>query len=107
MILRYIAEKTVFRIRKGLNTDPDPDHTPSYTHLFFAAVPVYCTLFYDFFYLSRQRHGCHNFQYFRQCIEISVLLWLKSVRIGRPWMRIQIRQNYADPPGSKTLHISG
>ncbi len=36
-------------------------------------MPVNCTLFNEFFYLSRQRHVCHNFQYFRQCFEILVL----------------------------------
>jgi hypothetical protein len=33
--------------------------------LSFKAVPVYI-----FFYLSRQRHRCYNFQYFRHYIEI-------------------------------------
>ncbi len=33
MILKYVAEKTVFRIRNGLNTDPDQDPDPDADHI--------------------------------------------------------------------------
>ncbi len=49
---------------------PDPDPTPCFTHVGkpkkILLVPVYIV----FFYLYRQCHQCHNYQYFGQNIEI-------------------------------------
>jgi hypothetical protein len=53
--------------------DPEPDPDPRFTHVgiselflyfFHSGASLHC------FYLSLQRHRCHNFQYFGENIEI-------------------------------------
>ncbi len=74
------------------HADPDPnlpfnattDPDPSFTHV--GKSEKNSTFLYS---NSRQRHGCHNFQYFGQYIEIRL-----------KWIEILIRQNYANPTGS-------
>jgi hypothetical protein len=54
--------------------------------------------------LSRQSHGCNNYQYFGQYIEISG----KNGLFGKKWIPIRIRiyQNDADSTGSGSTTLA-
>jgi hypothetical protein len=57
------------------DADPDTDPTLNYTHVgksetFLILLTSSASLHCFIFLVSRQRHRCHNFQYFGQYIEI-------------------------------------
>jgi hypothetical protein len=85
--------------------EPDPDPTPRDLHIYTQNFFTFLfTAVYTIF-LSFLRHN------FYQCIDIfwKKYVWFNytdrswnRIRIGRPWMRIWIGQNHADPTRSES-----
>ncbi len=77
------------------------DHSLSFTAVgnsdFFNFYSRQCQFLLFFF---RQRHRCHNFQYFWQYFKIHRSTGIVYFYIWLKWKRIRIRQNDADQTGS-------